>query len=157
MSLNVCLVDVYQRTGNVIYKQIVLINQMKLTVKGKLQVSYYGPLSEKTCLWCLQITKAQTGLCLCAVLSAPMLFFQCKVYLNLPQANFQFLASLCSCGGCVFSVLLCQKPIRQVLLRRGPYYLFIYGPAHKALLHFCTIIYIQKPTFKIPFWHNPLG
>ena len=47
----------------------------------------------------LRTTKAQTRLPFCADWSAPLLFTYWKVsYLNLLQANFNFLASLCSWG-----------------------------------------------------------
>ena len=61
----------------------------------------YGPWREKTCLRCLGTTKAQTSLrgFIRAVWSAPLLFTYWKLsYLDMLQANSNFIASLCSWG-----------------------------------------------------------
>ena len=94
----------------------------------------------------LRTIQEQTSLCMRADWSAPLLFAFWKVsYLNLLQAKFQFLASLCSWGDW-FEISFVGN-LRQPFLRQGPY---VYSTQHK-LYKVCTKISNVCSQYITPF------
>ena len=116
--LKYCFCNLTYRKPEKIFKCINFPLIKQLIVLGNI---IYGPWREKTCLWGLRTTQAQTSLSICAVWSAPLFFpFLESIISKLASSEILtfWLVSVAEQTG--FNLALMETR-RQVLSQWGPY------------------------------------